>query len=571
MVRIITLNIISMVLSITLYGQDEFVELNIDPQTVEVGQAFTITIKTNVNGNIEMSLPDEFEQSGARQSGMSSSIKLVNGKRLAVRYSFLSFSGFIGRKGKYLFGPAIVVDSDGKEYKSDVYTVNIIAPQNMISADPSKNLDKMAFGIIQQSEKEIYEGQPIVIEGKVYSKVDVMQVTDYTPFTFSGPADSRNLDPSNRVTVKYEVVNGKRLQTFNIGKMLIFPEKVGRYEIQPFQTTLIYNDPRKLFPDQLKIVSNTTTVVVKPLPSGTPKNFIDGVGQFKVYSSIDKTEVDQGKVVELQVKIQGRGNLQNIKKPRIDLPANLSFYGDPEIKDSISYSTIGAEGSKTFIYYIQVNRSGDIQLNPIKIAYFNPVSEKYETTSCKIKTIHSIPNGLDIQDNSTAIKEESQEPVMRPYLADKEQDNGDWTDFFSGLGGTLILFSPIMLGALMGVGFRIKKKKEESNWDKNQHVQNKLIALAQLEELNEVQPDGQVIELTQILVHFLAKQFKVDNGEITRAYLKEKVPTEISSEVYADIIFVLDELDTIKYAGKMNHEGRVYLTDEVKQIINSFV
>lgn len=316
MVRVIGINIMSMVFSVLLFGQDGFVELKIDPKTVEVGQPFTITVKTNVNGNIALNLPDEFVQSGPRQSGMSSSIKIVQGKRKAVRYSFQSFSGSIDKVGRYLFGSAKVVTSGGKEYKSDSYSIRIIKSKNMISADPGKNLDKLAFGIIQQSKMEIYEGQSIVIAGKVYSKVDVMQVADYSPFTFSGPANSRVLDPSNRVSLNYEVVKGKKLQTFNIGKSLIFPEKVGEFEIHPFRTTIVYNDPRKFFPNQLKIVSNSTTVVVKPLPNGMPKNFIDGVGQFNISASVDKTNITQGKVVELHVQIKGQGNLQNIKKPR---------------------------------------------------------------------------------------------------------------------------------------------------------------------------------------------------------------------------------------------------------------
>lgn len=208
MVRVIGINIMSMVFSVLLFGQDGFVELKIDPKTVEVGQPFTITVKTNVNGNIALNLPDEFVQSGPRQSGMSSSIKIVQGKRKAVRYSFQSFSGSIDKVGRYLFGSAKVVTSGGKEYKSDSYSIRIIKSKNMISADPGKNLDKLAFGIIQQSKMEIYEGQSIVIAGKVYSKVDVMQVADYSPFTFSGPANSRVLDPSNRVSLNYEVEVG---------------------------------------------------------------------------------------------------------------------------------------------------------------------------------------------------------------------------------------------------------------------------------------------------------------------------------------------------------------------------
>src|SRR5690554_8225377 len=100
----------------------------------------------------------------------------------------------------------------------------------------------MVFGIIQKSKKEIYEGEPLVVEGKVYSQVEILQVEDYSSFTFDGPAETKSLVASNQVSSAYEVINGKNLQTFKIGKTLIFPERIGDYSIKPFQTIIVYNE-----------------------------------------------------------------------------------------------------------------------------------------------------------------------------------------------------------------------------------------------------------------------------------------------------------------------------------------
>src|SRR5690554_8111806 len=86
-------------------GQKPLLELEIEHRTVEVGQPFNITIKTNLDGNIEMTLPDEFIQSGVRQSGMSSSVELVRGRRRTMRYSFQSFTGYFEEEGTYSLGP----------------------------------------------------------------------------------------------------------------------------------------------------------------------------------------------------------------------------------------------------------------------------------------------------------------------------------------------------------------------------------------------------------------------------------------------------------------------------------
>src|SRR5690554_371667 len=88
MVKNIALHIVFLLLSVQLFGQNEFVELDINLKDVEIGQSVTITIKTNVDGDLDMSLPDEFIQSGAMQTGMSSSIEYVNGRQKAIRYNY---------------------------------------------------------------------------------------------------------------------------------------------------------------------------------------------------------------------------------------------------------------------------------------------------------------------------------------------------------------------------------------------------------------------------------------------------------------------------------------------------
>src|SRR5690554_6509912 len=109
MVRIVFLHIILFTLSFNLFGQDEFVDLEINPKNVEIGQSVTIVIKTNVDGELDMNLPDECIQSGAMQTGMSSSIEYINGQQRAVRYNFQSFTGYFEDAGKFMLGPVKVI------------------------------------------------------------------------------------------------------------------------------------------------------------------------------------------------------------------------------------------------------------------------------------------------------------------------------------------------------------------------------------------------------------------------------------------------------------------------------
>ncbi len=570
MVRGLFLNII-LCLSIGFsIAQEGIVELEINPKTVERGQSISVTIKTNVDGQLEMNLPEEFIQSGAVQSGMSSSIVYVNGKQQAVRYNYQAFTGYFEDVGTYIIGPVVIKTRNG-DVQSEPHTVRVIKRQNMISEDPSKNMHQMIFGIIEQSKKEIYEGESLVVEGKVYSQVDVLQVEGYNPFVFDGPSDNHVLANPNQVSSSYDVINGKNIQTFKIGKVIVFPEKIGTYNIKPFQSVLLFNDPRTNYPERVKIVSNETSVTIKPLPAGMPKHFIGGVGKFSITADFSNTEIEQGKVVELRVKVTGYGNLHNIERPKIDLPNGFAFYGDPEIIDSVSFSSRGSEGSKSFTYFIQVNRPGNIQMDPIKIAFFNPKTKKYETAQCKVGKLNVKSNGEPVQEIKEEIREEVRTPIMQPYITEKIGVDPSANELLSGWKGAVIIFSPLMLGLVLGLVVRVKKQTEENTHAKKMRLQHKTDALNGLDELSQENTNVDKLDgLSRLLIHFLAAEFKVDNGEISRSFLKSKVPNQISEKLYNQLIYVFDELDAMKYGGSVDSNNVSHLKDEVGYIIKSF-
>ncbi|WP_107039420.1 BatD family protein [Brumimicrobium mesophilum] len=570
MVRLLFLHIILWLSAGLAFGQNPFVELEVNPKTIERGQSISITIKSNVDGRVDMNLPDEFIQSGAVQNGMSSSIVLIDGKQRNVRYNYQSFTGYFEADGDYIIGPVLIETKNGT-IESESHKVKVIKRQNMISEDPSKNMNQIIFGIIEQSKKELYEGEPLLLEGKVYSQVEVLQVEGFNSFNFDGPSDNHHLTNPNQVSSSYAVINGKNIQTFRIGKTVLFPEKIGNYDINPFQTIILYNDPRSQYPSRAKIVSNETKVKIKPLPSGTPKFFIGAVGNFSVSASLSNSNLEQGKVVELRVKVSGHGNLHNIEKPKIYLPNGLSFYGDPEVTDSVNFSARGSEGSKSFTYFIQVNTSGNIQINPIKIAYFNPMTEKYETSQCKIGMLKVKSNGEEIQEIPVVKKPEVRTPTMQPYITERIGIDHSSNPLFRGWQGAALFFSPIMLGFVLGFAVRIKKQNQVKATDKKMQVQHRIVALAGINKLREENANiDKLEELSRILIDFLASEFKVAKGEISRSFLKSKSANEISEQDYEKLIYIFKEIDSMKYGGSILSSDVSHLKDEVERIIKTF-
>src|SRR5690554_7844076 len=98
-----------------------------------------------------------------------------------------------------------------------------------------------------------------------------------------------------------------------------------------------------------------------------------------------------------------------------------------------------------------------------------------------------------------------------------------------------------MFGLVLGLLVRVKNNSAENTLAKQQRIQHKTDALYELSLLSDDQNnETRIDQLSQIMVRFLAKQFKVSNGEITRMFLKTKTPGELSEETYASIIAIFE-------------------------------
>lgn len=566
--RIIILHIFLLCTCI-LNAQDPFVTLEVNPTTdVEVGNPIEITIKANVDGNLQFDLPDEFKQSGGAHSGMSSSVNYINGQRVFERYNFQKFQGYLTKAGTYQFGP-VVLESRNGNLTSKMVTVKVIEKTEMLSANPSENMDNAVFGIIQQSKKEVYVGEPFVVDAKVFAQIEVIQVDNYSSFGFAGPSEKFTLDKSSQTTRSFEVINGVDVMTFNLGKTVFFPESHGSFELSPFEMLVFYEHPRRLFPERMKISSNSSTIRVKPLPTGAPNSFVGAVGKFGLTAKLNKNKTKQGKVVTLDVTVSGEGNLQNIECPKLDLPSGVILYGDPEIKDAIKYTTKGAVGNKTFTFNLQVNGDKSIEFNPIKISYFNPNSEKYVEVSTQPGSLEVTPNKsyTPIVTNNEE-KPEIVREVSQPFLITKSTKKPN-TNLFSGFSN-LLLGSPILLSILFGFFFRAKheRAKKEANSRKERDVTEQFQrTLTEFKNKTNYDP-ADYIKLNKALIAFLSVQFGSNLSALSRNELKEKAQlNSLDLSQLNAILYVMDYTDQLKFGvgNDANTEGTMWI-DKLEEL-----
>ncbi|MCC5923389.1 MAG: BatD family protein [Crocinitomicaceae bacterium] len=460
-----------------LIAQEDAVSIEISSNKIELGESFSIHIKTNVEGIIQFELPKELEQIGGISSGMSSRVTYSGGKGIVERYNYNDYKVRAIKEGIISVGPAKVITSQG-EITSEIVEIKIEKPIHMLSDDPSGNLDQAVFGLIELSKKEVYLGEPIIAMAKVYSQINILQLEDFAPFKFQGQAEVIPFDVSNQIKNSYENINGINLLTLRLGKTIIFADQTGTFEISPFHLNLYYDHPRSLFPERMRISSNSEVVRVKPLPKNAPPDFIGAVGKMEIQAELLNSTVVQGAVTPLVLTISGRANFLDIEPPSIPLPEGVFLLGEPEIEKNHHFTLNGMEGSTSFTYYLQFEQAGNIVFDQFRFAYFHPRTAKYIQTELPAMVInvteneHFTPMAVDeipLENNMYDVDQK-----MKPIFIERKDNAGKflvWTTLHK-----LLVWTPLSLGIIFT--FFVKWNNQRSN--KKERVMNEVSISNQL-------------------------------------------------------------------------------------------
>lgn len=439
---------------ISTFGWTQAVELSIEPRSVDVGETVIIKVQTTEQGDVDIdNLPSCFVPGQDMMDGMNTEIDYNTGK--IITYYHISRTGVFTKAGKYTVGPAFIKQGN-KTFKSNTVVVTVGEKTEMTSGEiTQQQLRDPAFGVIQVSKTSIYEGEPILVAAKVYSRFSPTYLDRYMGYTMKGAIDKHPIGNNNVTKTSLEQYRGSNFFTFEYDKNIIFPNGVGDFKIKPFSLSL-YDDYRPF-----GLTSTSTVVKIKALPSNAPADFIGAVGDFRISRSVDHTHLKQGDVFKLTITVSGRGNLQNILEPKPKLPSGFIIYGDAMVEEDFSYTAQGAEGKITYEYNIQVSQHGNIDLPPTTISFFDPEDEEYKTVSTE-------PIKIEIEKNKNFVlqdlEEENDPSLEKVSIINELRTAPEYTDnstlYNSGIfwGGVSV---PAIAMIIFLFGIKNKKRVEE--------------------------------------------------------------------------------------------------------------
>ncbi len=379
-------------------------------QTVEAGQNFQLTFRLT---NGEANAPRAPQLANCELLyGPSLSTRqwteITNGR--AVSSSIIDFTyTYRAKTPGTVTVPAISVTSGNTRLSTNKISFKILsadknsasnrqqshrqgAEQYEESAPPISAKD--FFVRVSFSKSKAFEQEPIIATIKIYTKYGISNFVPKEQPTFNGFL-SEELPVSG--DVDRENVNGTNYYTAILKKCLLYPQKSGKLTVNAgrFDVTLRqyervsmgYFVTNRPVDRTITTTSNTTSILVEPLPEPKPAGFTNAVGRFSVDDTLTPELLKTNEAGEYTYLIKGTGNIKFLSQPQINFPVGFDAY-QPKTDIDAHVEGSNMTGTYKLIYTVVPQEVGKYTIEGTPFVYFNPDTRKYETITPKALTVN---------------------------------------------------------------------------------------------------------------------------------------------------------------------------------------
>ena len=379
------------------YGQKFVAEA---PSDVSVGEQFrlTYTISTqDVAGFTVGSIPDAFEVLIGPTQSFQSSFQSINGHTTSSRTITYTYVLYANKKGSFTI-PAASIYVGKKKLTSNSVRVNVGggasgnssrqgAPRSHSSSRRISGSD--LFIKVSASKSRVHEQEPILLTYKVYTLVDLTQLTGKMP-DLKG-FHTQEIQLPQQKNFKIETFNGRPYKTVTWSQYVMFPQMTGKLEIpsitfngvvalqdrsvDPFEA--FFNGGSGYVEVKHSLKAPGVSLQVDPLPA-RPAGFSGGVGVLDMSATVSASSVKTNEPVTIRVTVSGTGNLKLIKAPVVKFPKDFDTY-DVKTTDKTKLTVNGVEGSVVYEYLAVPRNQGQFKIPAVEFLYYDVKTDSYRT------------------------------------------------------------------------------------------------------------------------------------------------------------------------------------------------
>ena len=516
-----------------------------------------------------------------------SSIQIINGKRTSNSSTAFTYILLAGSPGTYTI-PAASVEVNGEKVFSNAISIKVL-PQDQKSGNSGNNGGGSASSSRSQaagsrisandlfitataSKTTVHEQEAILLTYKVYTVVNLRQLYGKMP-DLKG-FHTQEVELPQQKTFTLEHYKGRNYNTTVWSQYVLFPQQTGKLEIPSItfdgvvaQQT-ISDDPFDAFFNgggyvevKKKITTPKVVINVQPLPA-KPAGFSGAVGEFKLASSINATDVKTNDAVTIKLTLSGTGNMKLIGTPEVKFPQDFEIY-DPKVTDDYKLTNSGLTGTKTFEYLAIPRHAGNFTIPAIEFTYFDLKSNSYKTLKTEAYNL-KVAKGQGNADQviSDFTNKESVKMLGKDIRFIKLGDSslrpkGDF--FFGTVGYYLCYLIPLLLFVVFAVIYRqkalenanvakVKTKKANKVATRRMKLAGKLLAENKKNEFYD--------EVLKALWGYISDKLSIPVSQLSKDNIEAELTNYgVQKALIAEFIGVLNECEYARYAPGNENEA----------------
>ena len=516
-----------------------------------------------------------------------SSIQIINGKRTSSSSTAFTYILLAGNPGTYTI-PAASVEVNGEKVFSNAISIKVL-PQDQTSGNSGNNGGGSASSSRSQaagsrisandlfitataSKTTVHEQEAILLTYKVYTVVNLRQLYGKMP-DLKG-FHTQEVELPQQKTFTLEHYKGRNYNTTVWSQYVLFPQQTGKLEIPSItfdgvvaQQT-ISDDPFDAFFNgggyvevKKKITTPKVVINVQPLPA-KPAGFSGAVGEFKLASSINATDVKTNDAVTIKLTLSGTGNMKLIGTPEVKFPQDFEIY-DPKVTDDYKLTNSGLTGTKTFEYLAIPRHAGNFTIPAVEFTYFDLKSNSYKTLKTEAYNL-KVAKGQGNADQviSDFTNKESVKMLGKDIRFIKLGDSslrpkGDF--FFGTVGYYLCYLIPLLLFVVFAVIYRqkalenanvakVKTKKANKVATRRMKLAGKLLAENKKNEFYD--------EVLKALWGYISDKLSIPVSQLSKDNIEAELTNYgVQEALIAEFIGVLNECEYARYAPGNENEA----------------
>ena len=516
-----------------------------------------------------------------------SSIQIINGKRTSNSSTAFTYILLAGSPGTYTI-PAASVEVNGEKVFSNAISIKVL-PQDQTSGNSGNNGGGSASSSRSQaagsrisandlfitataSKTTVHEQEAILLTYKVYTVVNLRQLYGKMP-DLKG-FHTQEVELPQQKTFTLEHYKGRNYNTTVWSQYVLFPQQTGKLEIPSItfdgvvaQQT-ISDDPFDAFFNgggyvevKKKITTPKVVINVQPLPA-KPAGFSGAVGEFKLASSINATDVKTNDAVTIKLTLSGTGNMKLIGTPEVKFPQDFEIY-DPKVTDDYKLTNSGLTGTKTFEYLAIPRHAGNFMIPAIEFTYFDLKSNSYKTLKTEAYNL-KVAKGQGNADQviSDFTNKESVKMLGKDIRFIKLGDSslrpkGDF--FFGTVGYYLCYLIPLLLFVVFAVIYR-QKALENANVAKVKTKKANKVATRRMKLAGKLLADNKknefYDEVLKALWGYISDKLSIPVSQLSKDNIEAELTNYgVQEALIAEFIGVLNECEYARYAPGNENEA----------------